>query len=359
MRKLVRNVQRVLKRIDRSLSGPLVEFSEQFLYGHREILMNYAQLDNKAMIKGSLEHGWALDSGKGIRKFPSGRYLYLSWSEARMMRSMIDDPMTIAIGAPFIYAHAVVRDVLKKSKLENLSAERDTLFFPVHGNEFSQQNAESQVQLFTEHYSPTKATVCLYWVEYVNPQIYGYYESMGFNIVCSGFSGQMEHTGLGYSARRLAGSPIGGRPNFILNTIAMFASYENVVFGGVGSGLFYAAYMEKNITLLHKYLSTSYLDMDYEWGNTFKKNPDEVRYVKYIADSLQCEFADIDYNSQKFREFVALELGVKSMKSPDDLRRLLEPHICHEANPQSLLVYSQSVSQFSELCNKYARSRLS
>lgn len=68
MGKLVRNVQRVLERIDRSLSGPLVEFSEQFLYGHREILISHAQLGNKAMVKGSVEHGWALDSGKGIPK---------------------------------------------------------------------------------------------------------------------------------------------------------------------------------------------------------------------------------------------------------------------------------------------------
>ena len=357
MGKLVRNVQRVLKRIDRSLSGPLVEFSEQFLYGHREILISHAQLGNKAMIKGSVEHGWALDSGKGIRKFPSGRYLYLSWAEARIMRSKIDDPMTIAIGAPFIYAHAAVRDTLREFKIQNLSAERDTLFFPVNGNEFSQQNAESQVQLFTEHYSPTKATVCLYWVEYVNPQIYGYYKSMGFNIVCSGFSGQMEHTGLGYSARRLAGSPIGGRPNFILNTIAIFASYENVVFGGIGSGLFYAAYMEKNITLLHKYLSTSYLDMDYEWGVTFNESPDGMRYVKYIADSLECEFADIDYNSEKFRELANQELGVPSMRSPTELKQLLEPHITHIANPQSLNIYESTIQDFESILHSYEKSR--
>jgi hypothetical protein len=167
----------------------------------------------------------------------------------------------------------------------------------------------------------------------------------------------MEHTGLGYSARRLAGSPIGGRPNFILNTIAMFASYENVVFGGVGSGLFYAAFMEKNITLLHEYLSTSYLDMDYEWGNTFKENPDEMRYVKYITDSLQCEFADIDYNSVKFRELANQELGVPSMRSPAELKKLLEPHVTYLANPQSLKVYKKTIQDFVSILHFYERSR--
>ena len=193
-------------------------------------------------------------------------------------------------GASAALATHFAQLLLDQFEAETRNRSRSTLFFPVHGNEFMQQNAESQVQLFTEHYSPANSTVCLYWVEYVNPQIYNYYKSLNFNIVCSGFSGQMEHTGLGYSARRLAGSPIGGRPNFILNTIAMFANYENIVFGGIGTGLFYASYMRKNITLLHKYLNTSYLDMDHELGNSYDKNVDEMYHVNYIAQYLQCPF---------------------------------------------------------------------
>jgi hypothetical protein len=167
----------------------------------------------------------------------------------------------------------------------------------------------------------------------------------------------MEHTGLGYSARRLAGSPIGGRQNFILNTLGMFGTYENIVFGGVGTGLFYAAFLKKNVTLLHKYINTSYLDMDYEWGNSFDKNIDEMRYVNYIADQMGCEFPEIDYNSNKFRHLADVELGVSSMKSPIELKSLLGPHITHLANPQSLNAYRNSVRDFKVTLDSYERSR--
>ena len=356
MQKMISQTQRILKRVDRSLSGPIVEFSEQFLYGHREILMNYAGFSDQSMIKGSLEHGWALQSGKGIRRFPTGRYIYLSWSDERIKRSKMSDPMTIAIGAPFLYAHESVKDSLDQFEAKTHNRIRSTLFFPVHGNEFIQQNAESQVQLFAQHYSPETSTVCLYWVEYVNPQIYNYYKSLKFNIVCSGFSGQMEHTGLGYSARRLAGSPIGGRPNFILNTIAMFANYENIVFGGIGTGLFYASYMKKSITVLHKYINTSYLDMDHESGNSYDKNDDEMYHVNYLAQYLQCPFSEIDYNNEKFRELTNQELGVSSMRSPTELKQLLEPHITQVANPQSMNVYANSVRDFKSILSSYEGS---
>jgi hypothetical protein len=356
MSKLVSTTQRILKRVDRGLSGPIVEFSEQFLYGHREILVNYAGLDPKAMIKGSIEHGWALDSGKGIRKFLTGRYLYLSWSEQRIRRSNIDDPMTLAIGAPFIYAHSCVQEQIEEYRNLKKDRMKETLFFPVHGTEFSQQNAESQVELFREFYDPQLSTVCLYWIEYVNPQIYGYYKKAGFNILCAGFSGQMEHTGLGYSARKLAGSPIGGRPNFLLNTIAIFSNFDNIVFGGVGTGLFYAAYMKKNITLLHKYLKSSYLDMDYEWGNSFENNIDEMRYVNYIAEQLGCSFSDIDYNSEKFHQLAEVELGTSSRKSPEALREILTPHLTYVANPQSLIVHQKSIGNFNQLLESYSQN---
>ena len=358
MKKFLTNTQRILKRLDRGISGPLVEFSEQFLYGHREILMSYAGFDDKAMIKGSIEHGWALDSGKGIRKFPNGRYLYLSWSEARINRSGMNDPKTIAIGAPFIYAHSQVETILKEFSNYPKKLDRETLFFPVHGTEHSQQNAVSQINLFSEHYEPSRSTVCLYWIEYVNPEIYNHYLNAGFKIVCSGFSGQMEHTGLGYSARRLAGSPIGGRQNFTLNTLGIFGTYQNIVFGGVGTGLFYAAFLKKNITLLHKYLNTSYLDMDYEWGNSFDNNIDEMRYVTYIADQMECKFSEIDYNSDKFRNLADIELGVDSMKSPTELKRILDPHISHLANPQSITVYRNSVKEFKLILDSYAKSAI-
>lgn len=349
MSSFVSNIQRVLKRIDRDLSGPIVEFSEQFLYGHREILISYAGLDAKTMITGSIEHGWALDSGRGIKRLRGGRYLYLSWSSARVARSGITDSTTIAIGAPFIYAHSLVSEQIESFKKSETSKGNGVLFFPVHGNEYSQQNPESQIALFKEKYNPNGSTVCLYWVEYINPTIYNLYKAAGFKIVCAGFSGQMEHTGLGYSARRLAGSPIGGRPNFILQTIAMMTTHEKIVFGGLGTAVFYATYLGKEVDLLHKYLTSTFLDMDSEHGTSFEAHPQEIRYVSFVADYMGCKFSDIDYSSDRFLSLANQELGKENMLSRNELKKLLSQNSVMAANPQSLGVFESSVEQFREL----------
>jgi hypothetical protein len=351
---LIPNLQRVLKRLDRALSGPIVEFSEQFLYGHREILIDYAGLEANSMIKGSVEHGWALDSGRGIRKLTGGRYLYLSWSRARVARSGVSDDTTVAIGAPFIYAFDKVEAQIKEFLKEFPVDPSRILFFPVHGNEFSQQNPDSQIALFKEKYDPKNVTVSLYWVEYINPIVYNLYKEAGFKIVCSGFSGQMEHTGLGYSARRLAGSPIGGRPVFILNTIAMLATHSKVVFGGLGTGLFYAGYMRKDIEMLHKYLTTTFLDMDSERGTSFEAHPLEARYVRHVADYMGCNFDEIDYNTDKFHKLADLELGKADMRSSDQLREIFQKYINNSANIQSLGVYQENLSKFNLLLKNYS-----
>ncbi len=349
MSELVHNIQRALKRADRSLSGPIVEFSEQFLYGHREILINFAKLNAKSLIKGSVEHGWALDSGRGIRKFTGGRYLYLSWSQARISRAGITDKTTLAIGAPFIYAHKEVESPLEKFLSKYGSQESRILFFPTHGTEHIQQNPESQIALFREKYDPRDASVCLYWAEFINPAIYNLYKQAGFQIFCSGFSGQMEHTGLGYSARKLAGSPIGGRPKFILNTIAILATHSKIVFGGLGTAVFYAGFMRKNIELLPDYLTTTYLNMDSEHATSFEDNLEELRYVKYVADFMGCAFNQIDYNSTKFHSLADLELGLDDMKTQEKLNAILSGYIDESANPQSLGVYKQGIEDFEQL----------
>jgi hypothetical protein len=351
--KFVVNIQRGLKRIDRALSGPIVEFSEQFLYGHREILVSYAGLDARSMIKGSIEHGWALDSGRGIKKLNGGRYLYLSWSSARVARSGISESTTVAIGAPFIYAHSLVADHIDRFKKSQTSDGEGVLFFPVHGNEYSQQNPQSQIALFKEKYDPSLSTVCLYWVEYINPSIYNLYKKAGFTIVCAGFSGQMEHTGLGYSARRLAGSPIGGRPNFILQTIAMMTTHKKIVFGGLGTAVFYAAYLGKEIDLLHKYLTSTFLDMDSEHGTSFEAHPQESRYVSFVADFMGCQFSEIDYSSERFLSLANQELGKDDMLTRKDLNGLLSQYNVKTANPQSLGVFESSIEQFSELLDGF------
>ena len=349
MNQIVPLLQKSLKRIDRSLSGPLVVFSEQFLYGHREILCSYAGLDSRAMIKGAIEHGWDYNSGKGIPRYFGSRYLYLSWSHERLERSNNTDKNATSIGAPFIYAYQSILDANQTSEIRKSNPRREVLFFPTHGNEHVQQNAESQIALFREQYDPKESAVCLYWAEFINPDIHRQYVLAGFEILCAGFSGQMEHTGLGYSARQLAGSPVGGRPAFLLNTLAFLAAYPKVVLGGTGSICFYASYLGCKIEFLHKYIETDYLDMDSLSASNFNSNYHEIRFRNHVSNFMGVDFQQVDFNSNKFRDLARIELGDRNRLSPEELHHFLMPHVILEANPQSLGVYNAKLTHFKNL----------
>ena len=163
----------------------------------------------------------------------------------------------------------------------------------------------------------------------------------------------MEHTGLGYSARRLAGSPIGGRPNFILQTIAMMTTHRKIVFGGLGTAVFYATYLGKEIDLLHKYLSSTFLDMDSEYGTSFEAHPQERRYVSFVADFMGCKFSEIDYGSDKFLTLAKQELGTNDILTESQLNKLLSEYEVRDANPQSLGVFKSTVENFPEILSGF------
>ena len=48
---------KVIERLDPSIIGPKVLFSEQLYYGHRKILMAYAGASEHLVIRGSVDHG--------------------------------------------------------------------------------------------------------------------------------------------------------------------------------------------------------------------------------------------------------------------------------------------------------------
>lgn len=333
-------LQRLLKRLDRQLSGPLVEFSEQFLYGHREILIDYAGLPDNALIRGSLEHGWALDSGKGIRRLRGGRNIYLSWSSHRVARSNIESPRTVPIGAPFAY----LVEKIGPQKIDKLSSgAKGVLYFPAHGTEFIQQNVENQIKIFQNQYDSNEATVCLYWGEFINPAIKSAYERVGFKVICAGFSGQMEHTGLGYSARKLAGSPMGGRPNFLLHTLKFLTSYQTIVVGGLGTICFYAAYIGKEFSILDDYYNSEIFFMDVNHRIPMSEMPNELRYRTFLEEKVGLKFSEINFSSPEFRRLAQAELGKSNLLTPSQLYELLLPEITLDANPLSVDVYRENL----------------
>jgi hypothetical protein len=327
----VHKFQRVIKRIDRALSGPTSLFPDQFLYGAREIFCAYANLDNKTIFTATFEHGWAIESAKPVSKINGRRYPHFSWCEERVKRSKVQNTSIIPIGAPFIYLVNMLNSSLNKLKEVGIADSNDVIFFPTHSNEVEFQNSKAQIELFKKSYNPKNSTACLYWAEFVNPCILEQYRQAGFkNVVTAGFSGQMEHTGLGYSARELAASSIGGRNLFYLNLLSFLIKHKKVVLGGFGSICFYAAYLEKDIDFLKinsNYEHLAYDNKQYSEIKTYYSEAD-----KFISNYMQVPFFEINFSSVKFRELAGIELGINHFKSPENLQEILNRHSVEQSN---------------------------
>ena len=341
--------RRLLKRVDRTFSGPLVEFSEQFLYGHREALCVYAGLPPKTIIKGSLEHGWtSFPSGSGIPRFTGGKYVHLTWSSARQRAEGNDRKNITSIGAPFLYAHELVKDQLEVSASRNSDYAHKTLFFPGHGTEANTPDMLGQIKAVSDRINPKFVTVCLFWTEFVNPGFRSLFKEHGFSITNVGYSGMSELAGVGMSSRVHAGSTMGSRHLYLVNLIALLNSHQSVIVGDVGTAAFYAAYMGKNLQLLPEW---SDLPMEFTWLEEKVLNrmdPGEAQQVKYIENAMGTNYDKIDFSSQKFRNFARVEIGLDDLKTPEELRSLLSNHLLNVGNPIATNEFAENAEHFSQ-----------
>jgi hypothetical protein len=349
--KTVDYFQKLIKKVDRTISGPIVEFSEQFLYGNREVLCAYAGLDNRFMIHGSLEHGWtSYPPGKGIPKIYGGRYTHLVWSSYRLQQSSESYPSNVfAIGSPFLYAHNLVKDQLQESANVNSSFAGDTIFFPGHGTEVNTPNMIQQIDAVTKYEDPRKITVCLYWTEFLNPEIRAAFKRRGFRLTNLGYSGLSEHAGLGMSSRKNVAGTLGGRHIYLLNLLLLLNSHQKVIVGDVGTAALYSAFMKKDLLMMPEWLENlvepTHQDSKLRVSDDFREN----HHIKYIENHLDSEYTKIDFSSVKFREYALLELGFADQKNPEELKELLAS--CGSNQVSTLPV--EAFKQYTEDFNKH------
>jgi len=295
------------------------------MYGHREILCAYAETNPKYILKGSIEHGWsALGPGHGIPKFNGRRYPHYAWNSKQMAEYGPYESNVVAIGAPFTYLLKMVSDRLSNSQSRNESHSKRILFYSSHGTEVGNPLVDQQIELYSKFFNPARTTVSLYWTEFLNPRIRSMYLSKGFQITCAGFSGTSEKSGLGISNLMNAGSTIGGRHLFLINTLLLINSHSEIVMSGMGTAALYAGLLGKKVHLLPQPLG-----IVYEWSNRDSISPvTEVQrakpYYEYIAANIGGEVDSLDFTGQKFQEFANDQLGTADMKSKMEIRNIFK-----------------------------------
>jgi len=317
------SLTRAVKRLDRELSGPASNFSEQFLYGHREILIDYAGLDARLAIKGSIEHGWSpFGPSVGIPRFMGGRYLHLAWSSKVMKRIGIPFPQSVvAVGAPFLYLCERVVSHLQKSTLRQ---RRKFLFLPPHGTEDDSPVVEKLIDEYSKKFDPRESTVQLFWTEFLKPQVRNAYLEVGFEVTTAGFSGVTANEGLGVAVRERAMSTIGGRNLFLLNVLRNLATHSIVVAGSFGTSTLYAGYLNKEVHLLtgwNSYQTVYHDDRDLLLGH---RDISDEPFNRFVESQVvpRC-FSQGGTSNDNLTTLAKEELGFDDMHSKSSLAKLL------------------------------------
>ena len=88
------------------------------------------------------------------------------------------------IGAPWIYLLDLEPDLGAKAKREG------TIWYPFHGWEkHSVRGDHARLAAEIKDVESGRVTICLYWLEFANPDIRQAYESQGFRVICHGERG--------------------------------------------------------------------------------------------------------------------------------------------------------------------------
>ena len=210
-------------------------FEEQFMYGHRELLLNYSglvdsnQKNYKLILEAGLQHGWLPDAGifrargKDLRIKP--RYV---WNK-RWERNYPKMHDNISIGAPWLY---LIQKNLLNFQTQIKENKNSVLVFPSHSVLGIPRDVKSMVSKFdklTTGYE--RKLVCLYWVDFVNPEVFSEFSKYGFEIYCAGF---------GNPRGKVPFSDDAGRSTYLINLLEIFLKCNLIITDQIQSGVFYA-----------------------------------------------------------------------------------------------------------------------
>lgn len=162
--------------------------SSNHWYGHAHILARYCGLDdaNPPRIAGVLQHGWTFVHGYGYGHRPPWGFAKYVWSDVCRRRGQaIGWRDYYVTGAPFLYLMEL------QPQAPDAPAREGTIWYPFHGTaDFESVMGDHQAlidQILATEDGPI--TMCLYYVEYEQPEIRKIYTDAGFRVICHGNRG--------------------------------------------------------------------------------------------------------------------------------------------------------------------------
>jgi hypothetical protein len=229
---------------DRIRKDDLNYFEEQFMYGHREIILNYIlssghNISSNSYLQGGIAHGWAPNfevwrlRKKNFRR--ANRYVWKSpnfTSEDTIYNQ-------IPIGAPWLYL-LLTLGITPGSKIEMpIKDNRENLIMPYHSEGVRLKKINEQAEHFRQIVDPTRSTVCLFWLDYCDPVNRAAYSDLGFNVECVGYPNRVTNS-------YLIGGP---RTLFLVHLLSLMLEHRTLITDNPSTSLFYAASLGKTVVI--------------------------------------------------------------------------------------------------------------
>lgn len=227
-------------------------FSDQFIYGHREILLKHAGLDFSNQIIGVIQHGMYYDEEFNFRtpRFLGGKRskFYTFSIKHQKMANSSGYRNVHAIGAPWLY----LKSYLDRASVFKGNEKPRILVMPYHSQsivpDVSSQRAKfRRARMFREIVGSSEATVCLHQVDFLDSATRLGFEHEGFSVTCMGGTAGMYW------------SSSGGRIQSLSTLYEIMSRHTHFLTDAIGTSLFYAITMDSKSVSGHRLESKLHL----------------------------------------------------------------------------------------------------
>lgn len=301
--------------LDRIHKDDLNYFEEQFMYGHREILINYmlsngCDISQSSYLQGGLAHGWAPNfeiwrlRKKNFQR--ANRYVWKgpNFSPEKVIYEQIP------IGAPWLYL-LMTLGIKPGEKIElPIRNNRKNLIMPFHSEGTRLKKIDEQAQFFSSIADPKESTVCLFWLDYCDPVNRKAYSDLGFSLECVGFPNRITNS-------FQIGSP---RTFFLIHLLSLMLEHRNFITDNPSTALFYAASLGKDVIVSQDSVAK---DFGVFFDSLIQKV--DAKDIGSISEWLEknYQFASSRDNGLGSLNILAWEeLGFKHIKKPRELLNL-------------------------------------
>lgn len=297
-------------------------FAEQYAYGHREVLLAAANLPASSHLAGGVQHGVWVGSGMeipGLWDLWARQARYWIWSDQTVIGlTGRGASHAVAVGAPWLYL-LQEKGMLSEPGVEGLERNEcdfDYAIFPGHSSEWEfdvspEAAAASRASAFRDFVGDASAIVCLYWLDFMDIRLRRRFEEAGFAVTCAGVG---FHSGTPWS-------PAGGRVAFLKTLLGILVSARTFVGEEWGTAMSYAASLGMPISLLPTHSDGRTLS----WGGRHLPVSCLNTQENYVAEALRVDYPEISEarGTPRLREWSLQTLGVQNMRSPRELREVL------------------------------------